>query len=125
MIPTRSVSLANKSRRDFFETFLDGTYGMALAFLLNRDLYAGPGFPDSRTSDDGPIDQRGVFDLKPRQPHFHPKAKAVIHLFMNGGPSQMDLFDPKPMLDKHHGESYFDKVAADLTGPEQAGGVMR
>ena len=30
---------------------------------------------------------------------------------MNGGPSQMDLFDPKPMLEKHHGEPYFDKIA--------------
>jgi Protein of unknown function (DUF1501) len=128
MTPTGSVSLANTkmvSRRGFFETFLDGTYGMALAFLLNRDLYAGPGSLGFRKSDDGPVDQRSVFDLKPRSPHFQPKAKAVIHLFMNGGPSQMDLFDPKPMLDKHHGESYFDKVAADLTGPEQAGGLMR
>jgi Protein of unknown function (DUF1501) len=128
MTLTSSVSLTNKkmvSRRGFFETFLDGTYGMALAFLLNRDLYAGTGSRDSRTSDGGPVDPRSVFDLKPRSPHFQPKAKAVIHLFMNGGPSQMDLFDPKPMLDKHHGESYFDKVAADLTGPEQAGGVMR
>jgi hypothetical protein len=44
---------------------------------------------------------------------------------MNGGPSQMDLFDPKPVLDKHHGEPYFDKVAADLTTPEQVGGLMR
>ena len=44
---------------------------------------------------------------------------------MNGGPSQMDLFDPKPMLEKHHGEPYFDKVAADLTTPESAGGLMR
>src|SRR6185503_17357224 len=46
-------------------------------------------------------------------------------LFMNGGPSPMDLLDPKLSLDKHHGDSYFDKVAADLTGPEQAGGIMR
>ncbi len=44
---------------------------------------------------------------------------------MNGGPSQMDLFDPKPMLEKHHGQPYFDKVAADLTTPESAGGLMR
>ena len=44
---------------------------------------------------------------------------------MNGGPSQMDLFDPKPVLDKHNGEAYFDKVAADLTTPEQVGGLMR
>jgi hypothetical protein len=37
----------------------------------------------------------------------------------------MDLFDPKPALEKHHGESYFDKVAADLTTPEQSGGLMK
>lgn len=37
-------------------------------------------------------------------PHFTPKAKRVIFLFLNGGMSQVDTFDPKPMLDKHHGE---------------------
>src|SRR5206468_6638352 len=37
-------------------------------------------------------------DLKARQPHFPAKAKAVIQLVQNGGPSQMDLFDPKPAL---------------------------
>ena len=37
-------------------------------------------------------------------PHFEPKAKRVIFLFLNGGMSQVDTFDPKPMLDKHHGE---------------------
>jgi len=41
--------------------------------------------------------------LKP--PHFQPKAKRIIHLFMNGGPSQVDTFDPKPELTKHHGET--------------------
>jgi len=39
-----------------------------------------------------------------RQPHFAPKAKHVVHLFMNGGPSQVDTFDPKPELDKWHGK---------------------
>ena len=38
-----------------------------------------------------------------RQPHFAPKAKSVIFLFMDGGPSQMDTFDPKPRLRKEHG----------------------
>jgi hypothetical protein len=38
------------------------------------------------------------------QPHFAPKAKRVIFLFLNGGMSHVDTFDPKPMLDKHHGE---------------------
>lgn len=39
-----------------------------------------------------------------RRPHFEPKAKRVIHFFMNGGPSQVDTFDPKPMLDKYDGK---------------------
>ena len=38
-----------------------------------------------------------------RPPHFPAKAKHVIHLFMNGGPSQVDTFDPKPALQKYHG----------------------
>ena len=66
-----------------------------------------------------------VHDLKPRPPHFPAKAKAVIHLFMNGGPSQMDLFDPKPMLDKHHGEPYFDKIAGEIEFIKDAGALMR
>ncbi|MCC7420799.1 MAG: DUF1501 domain-containing protein [Planctomycetaceae bacterium] len=42
--------------------------------------------------------------LSPKQPHFPARAKHVVHLFMNGGPSQVDTFDPKPMLDKYHGQ---------------------
>lgn len=42
--------------------------------------------------------------LAPRHPHFPAKAKRVIHLFMNGGPSHVDTFDPKPSLDKYHGQ---------------------
>lgn len=42
--------------------------------------------------------------LSPRQPHFVPKAKRVIHLFMNGGPSHVDTFDPKPALAKNAGK---------------------
>ena len=64
-------------------------------------------------------------DLKPRPPHFPAKAKSVIHLFMNGGPSQMDLFDPKPMLDKHHGKPYFDKIAGEVEFIKDAGALMR
>jgi hypothetical protein len=45
-----------------------------------------------------------VNPLKPRQPHFPAKAKRVIHLFMNGGPSHLDTFDPKPMLTKYAGK---------------------
>lgn len=44
-----------------------------------------------------------VTPLAPRPPQFAPRAKRVIHLFMNGGPSHVDTFDPKPMLTKHAG----------------------
>src|SRR6201987_3229662 len=42
--------------------------------------------------------------LAPKAPHFQPKAKRVIFLFLNGGPSQVDTFDPKPMLTKYNGQ---------------------
>ena len=42
--------------------------------------------------------------LSPRAPHFTPRARRVVHLFMNGGPSQVDTFDPKPALDRYHGK---------------------
>ena len=107
------------SRRAFFDRVADGLYGAALTTLLSGDIYGAPAAPDEAEG------TRAIYDLKKRRPQFEPKAKSVIHLFMNGGPSQMDLFDPKPMLEKHHGQPYFDKVAADLTTPETAGGLMR
>ena len=42
--------------------------------------------------------------LAPKSPHFQPKAKHVIFLFLNGGPSQVDTFDPKPILQKYNGQ---------------------
>ncbi len=45
-----------------------------------------------------------VDPLAPKKPHFAAKAKHVVHLFMNGGPSQVDTFDPKPELTKYHGK---------------------
>ena len=58
------------------------------------------------------------YNLLPKQPHHPPKAKAVIQLFMHGGPSQVDLFDPKPMLDKYDGQPPPGEVVDDekLTG---------
>jgi hypothetical protein len=114
---------SHSTRRTFFSHVANGISGMALAHLLGGEL----GGAELRPPDDEvlPPGHRRVYDLKPRPPHFAPKAKAVIQLFMNGGPSQMDLFDPKPMLDKHHGESYFDKLAGDVQTVNQAGGLMR
>jgi hypothetical protein len=113
-----SADHATINRRSFFSRVGTGMHGAALAWLLGRDLFGGSGLLAAAES-------RSSYDLRPRAPHFRPRAKAVIQLFMQGGPSQMDLLDPKPKLDQLHGEPYFDKVAADLTGPEQAGTIFR
>ena len=113
------------SRRAWFERMAGGLYGAALAHLF-RDEFGNAFAASAPESEDSTV--RGVgraFDLKPKLPHFAPKANAVIQLFMNGGPSQVDLFDPKPMLDKHHGESYFDKIAGEVENIGAAGSILR
>jgi hypothetical protein len=114
-IPVRKQGV---TRRSFFERTVDGLQGAALATLLSRDLLGAATVSESD-------EERQVFDLKPRAPHFPAKAKCVIQLFMNGGPSHVDLFDPKPMLEKHNGEPYFEKIANDVSNPKSAGGLMR
>src|SRR5262245_10139424 len=110
---SQSVEAMPLTRRGFFHRVSGGICGAALAYLYGQDLLAN--------SEAG---NRNA-DLKPRAPHFNPKARSVIHLFMNGGPSQMDLFDPKPALDKHHGEPYFDKIAGEVENVTSAGALMR
>jgi hypothetical protein len=92
-----SDGVVSVDRREFFQRVSGGICGAALAYLLGQ----------------------------PRPPHFPAKARSVIHLFMNGGPSQMDLFDPKPALAKHHGQSYFDKIAGEVEFIKDAGALMR
>ena len=62
------------------------------------------------------VRERGSLDspLSVRQPHFPAKAKRVIHLFMNGGPSQIDTFDPKPELKKLDGQELPDSIKETL-----------
>jgi hypothetical protein len=102
------------TRRSFFGQVAGGVYGAALASLLGPDLYAN----ESRSG-------RPSNDLLPRQPHFEPRAQAVIHLYMNGGPSQMDLFDPKPTLDELHGTQHFKEIAGEIENLRDAGSIMR
>jgi hypothetical protein len=109
-----SIDAAASSRRTFFTQVGGGLYGAALASLLHRDLYAGP-VPSSHPPT----------DLTPRRPHFEPRARAIIHLYMNGGPSQMDLFDPKPKLDELHGTQHFKEIAGEIENLRDAGSVMR
>jgi hypothetical protein len=69
------------TRRQFFGKSACGIGSLALASLLNEKLFAG-----------------AINPLLPKQPHFTPKAKRVIYMFMEGAPSQLDLFDYKPKL---------------------------
>lgn len=115
-------SAGRLTRRGLFRRAADGLYGAALASLLGSDRFRQ--FASAAEHAAVPAARR-IHDLSPRPAHFAPRADAVIHLFMNGGPSQVDLFDPKPMLDKHHGEPYFEQIAADVSSPQAAGGLMR
>lgn len=75
-------------RREFLQRV-----GMGMGSLFMAPLLSAA--PDSPSK---------LNPLTPRSPHFAPRAKRVIHLFMNGGPSQVDTFDPKPELTKQHGK---------------------
>src|ERR1051325_7379789 len=80
------------TRRDFLTRCGMGFGMLGLAGLLGDEAHAT-------------LAQEGVAlnsPLAPRQPHFAGKAKRVIHIFANGGPSQVDTFDPKPKLDEYH-----------------------
>src|SRR5438552_8565683 len=72
------------TRRDLLKTTGAGFGMLGLAQALHSEV---PGSP-----------------LAPRTPHFTPKAKRVIYLFLNGGMSQVDTFDPKPELTRRDGQ---------------------
>src|SRR5262245_55200185 len=67
-------------------------------------------------------DARAEGTLAPRKSHFPGKAKRVVHLFMNGGPSQVDTFDPKPLLAKYHGKPL---PSPNLRTERKTAGAMR
>lgn len=78
------------SRRDFLARSGMGMASLGLAGLLGSEGLLG--------------DERARNPLLPRAPHFPAKAQRVIHLFMNGGPSHVDTFDPKPALARYAGQ---------------------
>ena len=103
------------SRRDFFSRISDGVHGAALATLLGTDLYSRPSTAAAATR---------IHGFQPRKPHFDPQATSVIHLFMNGGPSQVDLFDPKPTLEQYAGKKAPRDILNRLENPQQAGSFL-
>src|SRR5689334_19668295 len=92
-------------RRHFLAGSAMGIGGLALAWLLNEDrLRAEPVKPDL---------ERPTYDLKPKAPPRPARAKAMISRFIEGGPSHIDLFDPKPALDKYDGKTLVLKADYD------------
>ena len=82
-------------RREFLTTSASGLGGAALAALLQNETSAGS-------------------DLSPRLSHFAPRAKACIFIFLAGGPSHVDLYDPKPLLTERHGQRMSDSMLKEV-----------
>jgi hypothetical protein len=89
MIPNCPHVRPTRTRREFVRDAFCGFGGVALASLLNQE--------QARAVEANP--------LATKPPHFAPKAKAVIFLFMAGGPSHLETFDPKQLLNELHGQS--------------------
>jgi len=98
--------LERSTRRHFLAANAMGIGSLALAWLLNKDgLFADDqGRPE--------LEQRH-FDLKLKSPHAEPRATAMISLFMQGGPSHIDLFDPKPEMAKYDGDKFPGEIKYD------------
>ena len=95
------LSPHDRTRREFLASSALGMGSVALACLLRDDaLLAAPHVPR----------ENPAFDMAPKRPHAAPKARAMISLFMHGGPSHVDLFDPKPQLTKYSGTDYQGEV---------------
>lgn len=89
------LTLATHNRRRFFATGASGLGTLALASLLNED---------------------GAFaaDISPQLSHIAPRAKRCVYLFMEGGPSQMDLFDQKPKLNELDGQPMPESLLSEI-----------
>ncbi|MEE2641044.1 MAG: DUF1501 domain-containing protein [Planctomycetota bacterium] len=100
MNPIREAELI-ETRRHFFGKAAGGMGSVALASLLNPELLAGA---PARPAAIPPSTATGIDGL----PHFAPKAKRVIYLFMSGAPSQLDMWDYKPKM-----QDWYDKDLPD------------
>ena len=103
-----SSLLTSISRRRLLQLSGLGLGGLALNALLHDE-----GLSAAET------ENRPAFDLRPKRAQRAPQAKSVILMMQNGGPSQMDLFDPKPALRKYAGKQHSIKVEMFQKGSEQ------
>src|SRR5262245_37039730 len=95
MNPACNQISALRSRREFLAQAGCGFGGLAFGYLLGRDGFA------ARAAN---VSINSLKPLASRPPQYAAKAKSVIWLFMEGGPSHVDLFDPKPALEKLAGQ---------------------
>ena len=99
------------TRRETLQRMGTGLGALGLAGILaGDDSLVGASAPHSSST------------LSPKHSHFAPRAKHIIHLFMNGGPSQVDTFDPKPALEQFHGQR---PASADLKTERKTGGLLK
>ena len=90
------------SRRQFLSRNAMGIGGVALAWMLAEEKLLASASKAARSPQS--------FDLKPKPAHFQPRARAMISLFMHGGPSHIDLLDPKPELSRRSGQDYAGEI---------------
>ena len=102
------------SRRHLLQSSLFSLSSMAVATLLQQDGLAAL---ESAAPVKPELEPKS-YDLRPKRPHHPARANAMISMCMLGGPSQIDLFDPKPELIKHHGKIFPGKIKFD--NPAQA-----
>lgn len=106
MSPIDPAFLHQATRRKFLTQSAAGLGGAALASLLGGSRTA----VSASSSQGSPLSPTGFPFARPAFPNHTPKAKRIIYLFQSGGPSQMDLFDYKPQLDRVHGEEVPESV---------------
>ena len=107
-----NVTPCGKTRREFLWEVGGGFAGLGLIDLLSRDGFFAN---QVRANEAAATGEAGMHPLAPKAPHFG-GAKHCVFLFMNGAPSQVDTFDPKPMLDKFHGTAYSGKAKVGSNG---------
>ena len=114
--PCQRISPAS-SRRDFLLRAGGGFGSLALSYLLGQD-----GFFARAAAANSLIDP--LNPLAPRPPQFKPRAKSIIWLFMEGGPSHLDLFDPKPALETLAGQPMPESFGRPITAMGTAGNTL-
>ena len=105
------------TRREMLSLCRNGFGSMALLGLMGTSAFGGMAARNKR------LVEQGASHVV--VPHHAPKARSIIFLYMDGGVSQVDSFDPKPRLEKEHGENPFQKFKVDNTQFNDIGSLLK